>query len=115
MSQDIPWTNCRIVARFQGFEVVIVYEKPSEGCSATPSQCGAPFLDPPTYGGPKPTKPAKQVKSTPAWTHEGPMQTLRPGVHWGCDTRPAKNVIPLPAGKGSELYYGVTGESQLRS
>ncbi|KAF7557433.1 hypothetical protein G7Z17_g715 [Cylindrodendrum hubeiense] len=40
--------------------------------------------------------------------YKSPVNRLAPGVHWDCDTKPATNLIPIEAGKGSELYYGIT-------
>jgi len=98
--------NSSIETLPKGFEVVIVYAQPSQGCPATPSECSNPFGPPSLGEGPPKPKP----KPTPAFTHNGPTETLPPSIHWGCDTRPAKNVIPVPVGKGSQLYYGVSGE-----
>ena len=53
-------------------------------------------------------KPGGQ--KTPTFEHHGPVNTLSPGVHWDCDTKPVTNVVPVPAEKGSQMYYGVTGK-----
>lgn len=37
--------------------------------------------------------------------HTGPVETLRPVVHWNVDTKPAKNIIPVATGNGCPQYY----------
>ncbi|PHH73772.1 hypothetical protein CDD82_5273 [Ophiocordyceps australis] len=45
-------------------------------------------------------------QQTATFTSNGPIATLSPNVHWSYDTKPVKNVRPVPVGKGSEMYYG---------
>lgn len=33
-------------------------------------------------------------------------------MHWDFDTKPARNVVPIPVGRGSHLYYGVSDPSK---
>ncbi|KAK5655655.1 hypothetical protein OQA88_5588 [Cercophora sp. LCS_1] len=90
----------------KGFEVVIVYAQPDQGCPASPAQCDSdPFhsYKPDAVEAPSPSS---------SFVHDGPTETLAPAVHWECDTRPAENVIPIPIGKGSDMYYGVSDPSQ---
>ncbi|KAE9963256.1 hypothetical protein BLS_009484 [Venturia inaequalis] len=37
--------------------------------------------------------------------HTGPIETLRPVVHWNVDTKPAQNIIPVATGNGCPQYY----------
>jgi len=91
----------------KGFEVVIVYANDAGACPAAPTECGAPPWDK------GPAGPVGHPRPSPtAFDHDGPIETLPPSVHWSCDTRPAENVIPIPVGKGSDMYYGVTDPSQ---
>ncbi|KAI9151370.1 Serum response factor-binding protein [Paramyrothecium foliicola] len=111
-----------------GFEVVIVYATPEGGCKAPPTSCGALF---PTSTSPadlpnhekieaekKPSAYAEQPVVTPStspsatFIQEAPVATLKPNLHWDCDTKPAKNVIPVPPTEGSKFYYGVNDPSK---
>lgn len=120
-----------------GFEVVIVYATPTGGCPATPTQCaanqlgagpGSPSSGSGSGSGPgSKTRPgtnnyqkaggagnsdkSSPVKATATMSHSAPLATLQPAVHWSYDTKPAKNVVPLPPKKGSDLYYGVDSTS----
>jgi hypothetical protein len=99
-----------------GFEVVIVYATPEGGCSASPTSCGAHQ----TLGGPpdhkhiEATKVTAKASATPtaSFVKEAPVATLKPNLHWDCDTKPAKNVIPVPPSKGSQMYYGINDPSK---
>ena len=123
-----------------GFEVVIVYATPAGGCPATPTQCaanqlasgpgspGSPGSGAGTGSGPGSKTPpgtnsyqkaggagnadqSSPAKATATMSHSAPVATLQPAVHWGYDTKPAKNVVPIPPEKGSDLYYGVDSTS----
>lgn len=123
-----------------GFEVVIVYATPTGGCPATPTQCaanqlaagpGAPGSGSGSGSGPGSKTPpgtnnnqkaggaggagsadkSSPAKATATMSHSAPLATLQPAVHWSYDTKPAKNVIPIPPKKGSDLYYGVDSTS----
>lgn len=37
--------------------------------------------------------------------HTGPVETLRPVVHWNVDTKPAQDIIPVATGNGCSQYY----------
>lgn len=49
-------------------------------------------------------------EQTATYAQDGPIATLSPNVHWSYDTKPASNIIPIPAKKDSQMYYGVGGK-----
>lgn len=115
-----PAGNASIDTAQKGFEVVIVYATPSN-CPTKPTQCNV-FEDTPKATG-YPTLPEPSIKEgshdggfkekpTGTFEHDAPVDTLTPGIHWNCNTKPATNVIPVPPKKGSEMYYGVTDPSK---
>lgn len=92
-----------------GFEVIVVYAPPPDGCPVQPTQCT--HLENLPY--PSASESLGEGYKDPAsatWSHEGPIVTLTPAVHWDWDTKPATNIIPLPPNTGSQLYYGIDGK-----
>lgn len=100
----------------QGFEVVVVYAS-ATNCPAQPTECSNPFEEG-THLPYTPPKASHSIaegvethktgnKETATLENDAPAVTLSPAIHWTYDTKPAANVIPVPAKKGSELYYGV--------
>jgi hypothetical protein len=55
-------------------------------------------------------QPTATQSPTVTFINTAPSVTLSPNVHWSYDTKPVENVIPVEPKKGSELYYGVSGE-----
>lgn len=51
-------------------------------------------------------------EQTATFATSGPIATLSPNVHWSWDTKSVKNVVPVPVGKGSQMYYGVGGKTR---
>ena len=90
-----------------GFEVVITYVQPEGGCPAR-RECRT--QNPLASTIPTPTPSRVSIPETPAFSQAAPTAKLVPNVHWGCDTAPATNVIPIPANDGSLLYYGHNGK-----
>ena len=106
----------------QGFEVVIVYETPDGGCDAKPTQCqfdqglgnghpqiqatASPHED---YHG----NGNSNSRQTATFEHNGPMETLKPGIHWDHDSTDQTHLVPVPADQGSHQYYGVTGKNAI--
>ncbi|KAH7324936.1 hypothetical protein B0I35DRAFT_425228 [Stachybotrys elegans] len=102
-----------------GFEVVIVRVR-AEDCSECAAQPSIASIDesvvniaqadPVAETEPEPESNEPQpsaTKPTASFTQDQPIATLKPNVHWTCDTKPAKNVVPLAAEEGSQLYYGL--------
>ncbi|KAF5010812.1 hypothetical protein FDECE_3055 [Fusarium decemcellulare] len=56
---------------------------------------------------PRPAGGSSNNRETVTVEYNRPIATLEPAVHWSYDTRPVTNVIPIPADKGSQMYYGV--------
>ncbi|KEY65639.1 hypothetical protein S7711_07888 [Stachybotrys chartarum IBT 7711] len=105
-----------------GFEVVVVHVTPSDGCAArcdaptpTPDQPFEPgvlLVEEVESVGPESTTPTPTPTPTASFVHEQPVATLRPNVHWNYDTTPAENVVPIPAEKGSQMYYGINSPQE---
>lgn len=99
----------------QGFELVIVYVEPEEGCSVTQCSAEGPFASSSSF--PSPSASSSATSTSPAgeplFTQSGSTTQLLPNVHWSTNTSPATNVIPLPIGSGSPFYYGNPGELSL--
>ncbi|QPG96513.1 hypothetical protein C2857_004429 [Epichloe festucae Fl1] len=64
-----------------------------------------------SYPSSKPSPTQSPTSST--FVNTAPTTTLSPNVHWSCDTKAVENIIPIQPGKGSELYYGVSGKAYL--
>jgi len=109
-------TNSSIAAlNDRGFEVVIVYVQSEEGCSAAECRPEEPV---PTSESPTPAAPTPETSPTssaeePLFSQAGSISKLPPNVHWGTNTVPATNIIPLPIGSGSPFYYGNAGKFLL--
>ncbi|KAJ4214962.1 hypothetical protein NW759_009986 [Fusarium solani] len=101
----------------QGLDVeVVVVCDPSKKCPDKGTKCsktlGEPHSHDPSssshhnhsegYGSHQDGYPGSTT-----FEHEESISTLTPAVHWDCDTRPATNLIPIPAHGKSEMYYGV--------
>ncbi|KAJ3509752.1 hypothetical protein NM208_g15629 [Fusarium decemcellulare] len=56
---------------------------------------------------PRPAGGSSNNRETVTVEYNRPIATLGPAVHWSYDTKPVTNVIPIPADKGSQMYYGV--------
>lgn len=103
----------------EGFEVVIKYVRPTDGSCTCPSGNdvfptlaigpGSGEEANPTYEDATPT----YEDASPAYTaspsetiHDGPMNTIKPAVHWSCDTTDVNNIVPRPVSSASPMYYG---------
>ncbi|RBQ95470.1 hypothetical protein VDGD_07143 [Verticillium dahliae] len=123
IEERAQYANSSIEApKQQGFEVVIVYARPAEGCPAKPAHCDAGAHDDhKAYEAPSLPEPSIaedhgdsgfKGSKTATLEHDAPMATLTPAIHWNYDTRPATNVIPIAPEKASEMFYGITDPSK---
>ena len=98
------------VPQDQGFEVVIVHVTPEGGCDAQPTQCVFDNGEPEVKATASPQEGYNGYsRQTTTLAHDGPMTTLKPGIHWDHDSKDYAHLVPVPADTGSHMYYGVTG------
>ncbi|KAK0724633.1 hypothetical protein B0H67DRAFT_632192 [Lasiosphaeris hirsuta] len=98
------------ISALLGLAAVAVHGLPaSGGLDVTNSEGGCSHCFAPTSA-----YEEAEAKATASSTikYDGPVETLEPAVHWDFDTKPASNVVPIPVGRGSELYYGISAPSK---
>ncbi|RSM07272.1 hypothetical protein CEP52_005323 [Fusarium oligoseptatum] len=98
-------------------EVVVVYG-PSTKC---PDKCSKTLGEPHSHDSPPSSHHSHSegygshqdgYSGSTTFEHEELISTLIPAVHWDCNTKPAANLIPIPAHGKSEMYYGVDKPDQ---
>ncbi len=114
-SPEVPGGNSSVsVPPSSGFEVVIVYAQPEEGCRARACSSEQPFSSGQTLSSSAGISPPASPQATASASSPGVVVSesgyqLMPNVHWSVDISSPTNVIPISVGNGHPLYYGSSG------